>query len=409
MQNGNEGASSRLHYLDALRAFVMTLGVILHASVIGHFWFSRGVGFFSGLFRMKLFMLIAGFFVALLISRKGMSATLRERLTRFGVPAVVGTIILNPIANYFLYNNAVEATKVGSFFANEPTWSKAGFAWGLVAPPYMSWHLQLWFLYVAIVLIAGTPFFLRVIDIHAVKRAGSFIFYSPSGEIRSGTIGLFMGFAFAGGRVAHFVTTQQAGVNSPLNYLAMNTWLYLPYFVLGLIAFQKPKVMEALHTVSIPWVALSFGALAASHIAYKPILHSVGLGAAELVEYLGKGFAGYSVCVILLATFRVVANKHRPFTDYLSNVSYTVYVFHVLMISIMQYVLLAFGLDRIATYWLSIPLAYMGCILAHAVLVGSNPVGEFLFNGKTLSTKAPASRSAWMNRRVQPQSEPVQR
>ncbi|MEG3166302.1 acyltransferase family protein [Sphingomonas sp. PB2P19] len=394
MNNGNDGTSSRLHYLDALRAFVMTLGVVLHASVIGHFWFSRGVGYFSGLFRMKLFMLIAGFFVALLISRRGINATLRERLIRFGVPAVAGTILLNPIADYFLYGTAVDFISPNAFFSNNLQWNKAGFEWGKIAPPYMSWHLQLWFLYVAVILIAGTPLFLRLIDLAIVKRAATAIFYSPKGDVRAGMLGLFMGLAFAGGRVAHFVTTQQAGVDSPLNYLAMNTWLYLPYFILGLVAFRNEKIMEALHTVSLPWIALSFGALAASHVAYKPVLQLAGLGPAELVEYLGKGFAGYFVCVILLATFRKVANKPRTFADYLSKVSYSVYIFHVLMISIVQYILVSTGYDRISTYWLSIPLAYAACIVAHTVLVASNPVGDFLFNGKIPASKIVASRAA---------------
>ena len=94
------GSHSRVHYMDNLRAFAMLLGVFFHAALayspaLKEVWLPASpqtsevvdfMAFFSHTFRMPLFFLIAGFFCALLIQKRGLGAMLKNRLMRITLP-----------------------------------------------------------------------------------------------------------------------------------------------------------------------------------------------------------------------------------------------------------------------------------------------------------------------------------
>jgi glucans biosynthesis protein C len=115
-------AESRLHYMDNLRALAMLAGVVFHASlahsVLMHeFWPTADAGrsiavdafaWFSHLFRMPLFFVVAGFFVALLVQKRGMVGMLRNRFARVLLPFILfwplvyfsmGWLIIHAAAN----------------------------------------------------------------------------------------------------------------------------------------------------------------------------------------------------------------------------------------------------------------------------------------------------------------------
>lgn len=92
----------RLHALDNLRAWMMWLGIVLHVAVI-HIvresplpWRdeqrTRAADLlmaFIHSFRMPVFFILAGFFVALLLQKRGAAGLARHRLRRLGLPFAV--------------------------------------------------------------------------------------------------------------------------------------------------------------------------------------------------------------------------------------------------------------------------------------------------------------------------------
>lgn len=94
--------ADRLHALDNLRATMMWLGIVLHVAVI-HLvspsplpWHDdRSTPLadllmaFIHAFRMPVFFILAGFFVALLVQRRGARGMLRHRLRRLALPFAV--------------------------------------------------------------------------------------------------------------------------------------------------------------------------------------------------------------------------------------------------------------------------------------------------------------------------------
>ena len=93
----------RVHYMDNLRALAMLAGVVFHAALAyspqvhdvwatadadGSVWVDA-IAWFVHLFRMPLFFVIAGFFAALLVRRRGIAGMLRNRAARVLLPFLV--------------------------------------------------------------------------------------------------------------------------------------------------------------------------------------------------------------------------------------------------------------------------------------------------------------------------------
>jgi hypothetical protein len=100
--------NSRRHDLDALRASAMLLGIVYHVALsfaLGFGWMvqdvsqSRGPFVFQAFvhgFRMPLFMLVSGFFTAMLWHRRGLKALLWHRFRRVLLPCLLGLITVVP-------------------------------------------------------------------------------------------------------------------------------------------------------------------------------------------------------------------------------------------------------------------------------------------------------------------------
>lgn len=100
MQNAD-----RIHYMDNLRALAMLAGVVFHAALayspfIHNFWPTADVGssvvvdvvaWVGHMFRMPLFFVIAGFFTALLVRKRGIGGMFRNRLARVLLPFLIFT------------------------------------------------------------------------------------------------------------------------------------------------------------------------------------------------------------------------------------------------------------------------------------------------------------------------------
>ena len=103
--------ADRLHALDAVRAYALLLGVVLHGSAafLAGFpvpmWFDTAsdvgapvIYYTIHMFRMSAFFLIAGFFARMLVERRGEKGFIKDRAKRVALPLVVFILVAN-IAN----------------------------------------------------------------------------------------------------------------------------------------------------------------------------------------------------------------------------------------------------------------------------------------------------------------------
>ena len=112
MTNAEQASIERRHDLDALRAFAMLLGIVLHAALafIPGAWvvsdasvegdgtpYAILVTAIHG-FRMPVFFLMSGFFTAMLWRQRGLQALVTHRARRVLLPLVVAMIVVIPLS-----------------------------------------------------------------------------------------------------------------------------------------------------------------------------------------------------------------------------------------------------------------------------------------------------------------------
>jgi len=150
-------SSERLHALDAVRAFALLLGIVLHATLSfvpapTRFWLIQDTHqsvilallFFAiHVFRMTTFFLMAGFFAHMSFHRRGAFGFVKDRLQRIGLPLVMGWPIV--FAPMFLVVIWASGFPNGGPIPGEAHWPPA-------LPNFPLTHL--WFLYVLLELYA---------------------------------------------------------------------------------------------------------------------------------------------------------------------------------------------------------------------------------------------------------------
>jgi surface polysaccharide O-acyltransferase-like enzyme len=115
-------SSERVFALDALRAIMMMLGIVIHASITyGVFDYKTGWSFkdsntnpifdlvvsYIHSFRMPVFFVVSGYFGALLFYKKGPKAMLMNRYKRIVLPLAAGVLIIWPLVlAAFVFSNA---------------------------------------------------------------------------------------------------------------------------------------------------------------------------------------------------------------------------------------------------------------------------------------------------------------
>jgi peptidoglycan/LPS O-acetylase OafA/YrhL len=191
--------ADRLHALDAVRAYALLLGVVLHgaAAFLQGFpipmWLdepSTGatiIYYVIHMFRMSAFFLMAGFFARLLVVRRGEPAFIKDRLKRVAVPLVLfGPVvfILIPIgfALGALPHGVDYLLGLAQTQAQPPVQAEAAAA--AQAGALAGFNLaHLWFLYYLLIFYALTlaiRFVVRTLDrravvAHAADRVLAFV------------------------------------------------------------------------------------------------------------------------------------------------------------------------------------------------------------------------------------------
>lgn len=151
-----EASSVRYHGLDALRAWAMSLGIVLHAAWImvpgeagAPATDASAHSFFDWLclaihtFRMQLFFVMAGFFACLLLRKRGVLKFVKNRFSRIVLPLVVFWILLCPI---MMWQYNVAGLRSGAI-QSESSAIALTVEFFAAMTPDSTMFLHLWFLY----------------------------------------------------------------------------------------------------------------------------------------------------------------------------------------------------------------------------------------------------------------------
>jgi peptidoglycan/LPS O-acetylase OafA/YrhL len=365
--------------MDALRASSMLLLVPAHAAGLlngnGHdgAW-AVAVFWVIHVFRLPLFFAMSGFFLALLIGRRGLAGTARNRTLRIVIPLGVGLLTLVP-----LLVAASKATGIVIAGDGEPTSGSA-------------FHLQpsfLWFLWDLLIIdaVAVSAYLLAPRLLGLGGRA-----------IRASVAHPAVGMALLAVPTAAALWTQPNWTAAPgTENFAPSPWTlayYALFFALGATLCRHRELVAAARESAWRWAACAVAAAVPAALLFT-LHNSPQLGDRPLVHasaLLIYAIATWTSLIALVGLASRHLDRPRPRLRYLADSSYWIYLSHLTPMVLLIALLGGSGLGTAAQFLL-VTLGSLAFSLAtYPLLVRHTPIGLVL-NGRRPRARRPWWRS----------------
>lgn len=382
----HSGEIGRLHYLDNLRALAMIGGVFFHAMLayspaLHKLWLTADreqsvvidlVAWFSHLFRMPLFFVIAGFFVAYLVSKRGMRGMLFNRTKRVLLPF----IIFLPLCLWAIVASLMSA--VATVEHKSPLLkmiAQSVATPGTPPPPFSTMHL--WFLYNLMFLCVLTWVFSyinwsRLYNLFSVIKPLPFILLFPLLMVP----GLLL-------------------VESPFpapDKLLPQLWafgFFGLFFALGYWMFRTQDFIDRFNPYSIPLFVASlvlcvvYYACAPKELSFPPAPLEFPQ---NIILKLCEAYISVWMTLVCLVAGKRYLNSHSRTMRFFSDSSYWIYIVHLPVLFAVQYQLMDKDWGLLAKFSASVGITLLVCVVSYVLFVRWTPIG-WLLNGRKRAVK----------------------
>ncbi|ELH6928800.1 glucans biosynthesis protein MdoC [Salmonella enterica] len=237
----------REYFLDSIRAWLMLLGIPFHISLIysTHSWHVNSAApswwltlfnDFIHAFRMQVFFVISGYFSYKLFLRYPLKHWWKVRVERVGIPMLTAIPLLT-LPQFILLQYVKEKTE------NWPTLSAYEkyntLAWELIS--------HLWFLLVLVIL---TTVSIGIFTWFQKRQETSKPRPAAISLAKLSLIFFLLGVAYAAIRRIIFIVYPAILSDGMFNFIVMQTLFYVPFFILGALAFIHPDLKARFTTPS---------------------------------------------------------------------------------------------------------------------------------------------------------------
>jgi len=327
---------------------------------------------FQYLYLMQLMFFLSGLFVWTSLQRKGERVFLTDRLFRLGVPFLIGTYLLMPLAYYPTYLLTGGAPGFGPFWTQWtalPIW-----------PSGPMWFL--WFLFILNVAAAGLyrlvpgagetlarlaarasekprKYFAALVIVSALAYVPLSLIFNPWEWVQAGPFGFQPSFAPQ----------------------------YVLYFLVGLAigAAGLERGLLAEDSVLVKRWRLLLGGTLGGFVAWivptALIYDGNTTPGLQIIADLGFVFSAAAACFGLTALFLRFGTTRRRALDSMSQNAYGIYFVHYVFVTWMQYLLLSVALFAIGkaaiVFAVSLALSW-----AAAAAIGRIPFGARLMRAR---------------------------
>lgn len=389
----------RYHSLDAVRAFALLSGIVLHATL--SFWpgfrelnwpvsddspslVISGLFFVIHIFRMCLFYAIAGFFAHVLLERLGVWGLVRNRLRRIALPLLVSMIVVAPLLllPYLWAQNQLGMSGLPKIPPPIPE------------PRLPPWG-HLWFLYLLLVLYAGW-LVLRA-GIAIVDRRGALARWVERALDASMRSRLAVLMLAAPAAVILYYTpwwVMWQGIPQPVMGLVPNLPSVIAFggaFAFGWLLRRRVAWLEQLKR---DWIAYAVAAITLSTVALylvgaRPQFHVHELSPLLRAIYAGSYLvAAWCWMFFLLGAAARFLEHPSARVRYLADASFFIYILHLPLVYALQAWMIRWPLHWSVKFPLIVVVAFGLLIVMYHYLVRSTFVGQFL-SGRRYPRTAP--------------------
>ena len=409
MNPEDQGQQQRFHSLDAVRAWALLAGIVLHATMAYLPGFGAlhwpiadkstsetlGLTFFViHIFRMSLFFIVAGFFARLLRERLGTRGLVKNRLRRIGLPLLAATVLILPLTIGAIIWAAVQLGIKGG----PPPQAGAP----VIGPPFPWAHL--WFLYLLLVLFALTlPVRTLVVKLDASGAWRASVARWLRAAIDSRVAPLLLAVPVCAALLAAKWWLPWHGIPVPSVGLVPNLPGLLAYgmaFVLGWLMHRESRVLDSLAADWLLYLSVAVLATLAAILLAGDRLHFSlqPLQGFAHVAYAGAyALASWCWCFASLGAAVRFLGQPSARTRYLSDASYWMYLVHLPIIWLLQAWTIRWPGHWSLKFSLTLAVSMVLLLASYHWLVRSTFIGVFL-NGRryprlgtaTLTTSKPS-------------------
>lgn len=319
----NPVPAQREYFLDSIRAWLMLLGIPFHISLIysGHTWHVNSAepswwltlfNDFIHAFRMQVFFVISGYFSYMLFLRYPLKRWWKVRVERVGIPMLTAIPLLT-LPQFIMLQyvkGKADTWHTLSWYEKYNT-----LVWELIS--------HLWFLLVLVVL--------TTVSMWVFTRMRKNLENSDKKRIDSISMGkltlifLLLGILYAAVRRTLFIVYPPILSDGLFNFVVMQTLFYIPFFMLGALAFISPE-LKALFTTPSRGCTL---AAACAFIAYL-LNQRYGSGDAWMyeTEYVITMVLGLWMVNVVFSLGHRLLNFQSARVTYFVNASLFIYLVH---------------------------------------------------------------------------------
>ena len=412
-------AHRRYHGLDFVRATMMMLGVVLHTALVylpTDDWVYRDPNsspFLSvflvqviHIFRMPVFFVMAGFFGAMLLERRGVGAFSLHRFDRIVIPLVVGWFVLYPLVvwsiSFAMTYSAIPAGDGALAAAFERMSLNADFA---EAGP-----LHLWFLYYLIYYYIAFGLLTKLFQ----KFGGpvTWWFRCCISALATGRMRWLRVPVLVILTTPLMLTMDEPGIDTPMDWAPVwhIIFLYAAYFGVGWIIYEHREIVAQLERWAWCRMLLAvilIGAVFLITIYYKGVTADWKAGRPfidlRLLFALIQLMEVTSVWVLVLALTGVCERLFRSevaWVRYLVDASYWIYLLHLPLTFFIPAMFRHWNINGTLKMLVMMVLVTIPLIITYHLLVRGTAMGDVL-NGRRYPV--------WpFNRRQTPRPEPME-
>lgn len=369
-------ASSRMVFLDNLRAFVVILVIVMHGAITymayaPPWWYvldTQNSLLFTMLVLlvdvpiMPIMFFIAGYFALPSLDKRGALGFVKEKAVRVGLPWAFGAIFLAPLITYMIYVSRQVPMGYLQFWATD--------FWGDLYQQSVYWFLGIlfaMFLVLAVVYARSQ----RMRDAAPISTMPSRRVFAIFVALTAAGF-LLMGLIFAPDTWSHVVLFVFQPVRVPF---------YVGYFVLGLYAQRHGWFKPDGYT---PYVWTWLWACVLSGLAYLGLRMGTQSSPQAPVAVQSLTALLFSVfCMTALfagvAVFREKVNGMGRIWSSLAANSYGMYYIHPLILYPLAYVFIAITLPLVLKSFLVISLGILLSWIASAFVLKKAPLLRKVF------------------------------
>lgn len=357
--------AGRIHSMDALRASTMLLLVPVHAATLlslngrGGAW-AGALFWLVHVFRLPLFFAMSGFFLTLLISRKGLRQTAQNRTLRIVVPLAVGLVTLVP-----LMLAASQAT--GTIVAGDGRLTEGS--------PVTFTPAFLWFLWYLLIL-DGAAIALYLLAPGLLRKAGT--------AMRSAIAHPPLGIALLAIPTALALWPQAGWTASP----GADSWLpdpsvlayYALFFGLGATLSAHRSLVSAASRNAWKWAACALAATIPAATLFT--LHNSPEHSSQFAVH-GAALAIYAIAtwlslIALIGLAGRYLHRPRPRLRYLADSAYWIYLSHLPAMVPIVAILTATTLGTAPQFAIATGVPLAASLVTYALFVRYTAIGRVL-------------------------------